>query len=293
MKTIIRNFLSVLRRFKLATVLNVAGLTVAFTAFMVLLMQVRYEYTYDTFHSTSDRVYRVDIPDSFNPDFSIIHSRPVVEAVIHSSPHIESGTLIFPYIPPVYFFVEENGERKGFKESVVTVHPEFLDVFDFRIIQGDRNALKEPGNAIISAGLARKIFGTESAVGKVMHADEFIQTKSRDALTIGAIYEDLPGNSQFRNVIYSAIDPDESMSNAMASNFMLYVLLDSPESRKVVEDNFNNNPDHMELIGKAKGADEFDGIELVPLTDIYFKSGNYEQSIVKGGNRESTLILLG
>jgi putative ABC transport system permease protein len=50
MKTIIRNFLSVLRRFKMATVLNVLGLSVAFATFSVIMMQVQYEHSFDKCH---------------------------------------------------------------------------------------------------------------------------------------------------------------------------------------------------------------------------------------------------
>ena len=50
MKTIIRNFLSVLRRFKMATALNVAGLAVAFAAFIVILIQINFERTFDRCH---------------------------------------------------------------------------------------------------------------------------------------------------------------------------------------------------------------------------------------------------
>ena len=47
MKTILRNFFSVLRRFKTASVLNVLGLSIAFVAFMLIMMQVNYDYTFD------------------------------------------------------------------------------------------------------------------------------------------------------------------------------------------------------------------------------------------------------
>ena len=47
MKTILRNFFSVLRRFKAASVLNVLGLSIAFVAFMLIMMQVNYDYTFD------------------------------------------------------------------------------------------------------------------------------------------------------------------------------------------------------------------------------------------------------
>ena len=47
MRTILRNFINVLRRFKMASFLNIVGLTVAFTAFLVIMMQVEYEHNFD------------------------------------------------------------------------------------------------------------------------------------------------------------------------------------------------------------------------------------------------------
>ena len=55
MKTIIRNFLSVLRRFKMATALNVAGLAVAFAAFIVILIQINFERTFCGNETASNR----------------------------------------------------------------------------------------------------------------------------------------------------------------------------------------------------------------------------------------------
>ena len=101
MKTILRNSLSVLRRFKMAAFLNVTGLAVAFAAFIVILIQVNYERNFDHCHSTSDRVYRLDL--TFPGTFGTILPRAFVEEVIRSSPHIEAGSLIYPYNPEVYF----------------------------------------------------------------------------------------------------------------------------------------------------------------------------------------------
>lgn len=60
MKTILRNFFSVLRRFKTASVLNVLGLSIAFVAFMLIMMQVNYDYTFDRSHPNADAIFRVD-----------------------------------------------------------------------------------------------------------------------------------------------------------------------------------------------------------------------------------------
>ncbi|GEM_PF-4652795 len=55
MNTILKNFLNTLKRFKLSSFLNIAGLSVAFAAFLVIMIQVRYEWTFDRTHYTSDR----------------------------------------------------------------------------------------------------------------------------------------------------------------------------------------------------------------------------------------------
>ena len=58
MKTIIRNFINVLIRFKVATFLNVVGLAVAFAAFIVILIQINFERTFDRCHPTSGKKHR-------------------------------------------------------------------------------------------------------------------------------------------------------------------------------------------------------------------------------------------
>ena len=79
MKTIIRNFINVLIRFKVATFLNVAGLAVAFAAFIVILIQINFERTFDRCHPTSGRIFRVDL--TIPGTFGTILPRAFVEAV--------------------------------------------------------------------------------------------------------------------------------------------------------------------------------------------------------------------
>ena len=83
MKTILRNFLSVLRRFRLATTLNVLGLSVSFAAFIIIMMQVRYERTFDSCHPNVSRIYRIDV-DTKEYKGSTILTRPFVDAIIQS-----------------------------------------------------------------------------------------------------------------------------------------------------------------------------------------------------------------
>lgn len=289
MKTIWRNFVTLIKRFKMATLLNLAGLTVAFTAFIIIFAQVSFEYNFDHIHSTSERVYRVS--NGREDIWNVIHSRAYIEAIMHSSPHIEAATLINPYNRNIYFSTVKNGEKTGYKERVSTCSPGIVDVFDFQVTQGDKDCLKEPEKVIIPVSLAKKLFGSESAVGKVLHAEESIWTKTGNTFTIGAVYRDFPDNTQLNNVIYTAIDPDYDIGNWQAANFMCYLLLDRPPSRKNVEYNFNSTCDFAKMKW-GKESEETMHLSLVPLTDIYFRSDVRDERLLKTGNRETSLILI-
>lgn len=283
MKTILRNFLSVLRRFKMATFLNVAGLAVAFAAFMVILIQVDYERSFDRCHPTADRVYRLELTQG--GVFGLILPRAFIETVLQSSPHIEAGSLIYPYNPAIYFSVVQNGEKIGYRELVQTCHPEITLVFDFPIIEGDIDCLKEPDKLILPESIARKIFGDEPAVGKALHAEETIQTKDNREYTVGAVYKDFPGNTQMRNLIYTAISETYQRDNFGASNFVCYLLLDSPEAAQTVVDNFNANFDFSKI------NDPTQQIKLTPLTHIYYLNESQDGTIFRSGNKEVTMLL--
>ena len=61
MNPIIRNLISVIRRFKLAAVLNILGLSVAFAAFMVIMIQLDYDTGFDKCHKDYDKIFRMDV----------------------------------------------------------------------------------------------------------------------------------------------------------------------------------------------------------------------------------------
>lgn len=287
MRTIIRNFFSIIRRFKIASALNVAGLAVAFAAFIVILVQVNFERTYDRCHPTSDRIFRVELT---RPGvFGTIFPRGFIEAVIQSSPHIEAGTLLTPSFGKVYMTMEkENGERVGFEETVTTCHTTLPSMFRFPLVEGDLDCLNDPEKVMIPQSLAARLFGDGfSAVGKLLRVETSIWTKSKTLLTVGAVYKDFPDNTQLRNAIYTAIDSDYGITDFNMSNWICYLLLDQSASAEEVTDNFNRNFD----FGKIGSPEE--QIRLMPLTDIYFMDKTQDQGISRSGNMEVTLLLLG
>lgn len=275
MKTIIRNLLSVLCRFKMATALNVLGLSVAFTAFMIIMMQVDYDKTFDTFHKDAACIYRVESRWE-GESYQAILSRPFIDIFTRFSPHIQVGTLTRPFYNKTLFTLSHGGERDSYLESSLGVYPSFTEVFHFDMVQGEATALREPGTILIPESLANRMFGTESAIGKILESRESqsmipgIFEDQNSQYTIGGVYKDFPGNSIVGNVIYMPIDEQENLQNWGNSSYNFYVRLDSPESAEDLADDFKAYYKSNDL---GKNMSWFSGelnIRLTQLADVHY-----------------------
>ncbi len=286
MRTILRNFINVLRRFKMASFLNIVGLTVAFTAFLVIMMQVKYEQTFDRCYPTASRICRVDVKHGEKDVYASILPRALADAVFTSSPHIEGSVLLRPSGGDVYVTVGEENNRKGFKESVIACYPGFVDVFQPSIQEGVATCLEDPEKVLIPESMAKRMFGKESALGKVIYCQDYIWYMDQKNFTVGGVYKDFPENSQMPNAIYARMKEDWAKNDWYSQNFTGYLLLDSPASRQEVEDNFNKTFDFSKYGdgGQTK-------MHLIPMTDIYYMPGQYED-LTKTGNLGTMRLLV-
>lgn len=289
MNNILKNFLNILKRFKLASFLNIAGLSVAFAAFLIIMMQVRYEWTFDKMHSKADRIFRVEMPRSLGGDgYAAVLTRGFADQVLASSPHIEAGTLLNVFTGAyLYVTVGEEASRKGFVEEMFTCYPDIVNIFDFSIIEGDINCLNDPEKVLIPESISKRMFGNGSSTGKSIHIEKPVWTKSDyKTLTVGGVYKDFPENTQLKNVIYTTMD-DSRKEDWYSQGYLAYVLLDSPASKDAVEELVNKTTDF-----KAYGKPDETHMHLQALTDIYYLPGqDHIKDYVKIGNR-STINLL-
>ena len=289
MNTVLKNFIHTLRCFRLASFLNIAGLSVAFAAFLVIMIQIRYDQTFDAMHPHADRIFRMDMPRYLEGDkFGAVLTRGFIDKVITSSPHIEAGSLLclggFGY--KTYVTVGEKLTQRGFKESIVTCYPDIVKVFGFSMVEGDPNCLISPEKILIPESMAHRMFGNEPAVGQIVQAEEPIWTKSdMHVFTVGGVYKDFPENTQLDNVIYAAIDKS-SENDWDSMSFLGYVLLDSPSSKAEVEETVNSLIDYQ-----AYHKPEATRLKLVPLADIYYMP-NQLTDLVKTGNPNTARLLL-
>lgn len=259
MKTIIRTFLSVLRRFKMATVLNVLGLSVAFAAFMVIMMQVNYDNEFDKSFTDADRIFRIELMN--NGFVQGIIARPFAERLIASSPHVKDGAIL-NMMKKLNMTVLSSGQKQLYREYLRTVSTSLPRLFGFEMVEGDIDGLKEPDGILIPESLARLFFGQEPAVGQQL----LVEGKSA---TVQGVYKDQPENTSLGNVVYAAINPKENVNNWNNWNYEFYVLLDDPASTTLVHDNFLANFDPKVIWGEDVGDDTLD-FRFTPLMDLHF-----------------------
>ncbi len=200
MKSIFRNLYNVFQRSKRAMIINILGLSVAFAAFLIILMQVYFDRSFDAFHKDAKRIYRIELGIQGNK-FALV-SRPISE-FISKSPQIETFALITSSAASTSYTVICNNVKNRYNELAQRVTPSFTDVFHFDILEGTDKVLALPSQVLIPASLAKKFFGDESAVGKQLE-------ELSGSVIVGGVYKDFPKNSSIRNVIYGAIPDNES-----------------------------------------------------------------------------------
>lgn len=275
--------MSVLRRFRVASALNIVGLSVAFAAFLLLMMQVRYDREFDRGIPEADHVFRVD-QDTEGWSAAVIN-RPLADAFIQSSPHIVAGALRQIWNNRGTFYVEENGERRSFTETWCAVYPEYPKVFSFRMVEGSADGLEEPNSVLIPRSLAEKMFGDKPAVGKRIRMP---YSSSKEGLVVKGVYEDFPENSSVGNNVYKRISPKENIQAFGNWNYNLYVKLDDPSVADELIERFR---DHFDLSTLDEEA-SWDEVEMVmhPLTELHFMT-DIEYDILPKVSRSSLIVL--
>lgn len=278
-----RNIGFLFRKHPTVMSLNLAGLIFAFCAFNAIMEKVRYENSFDSFYPDSGKIFRVDQKEE-DGIFRSVLPAAFSDAVINSSSHIEAGAIYCPFVGEQYVVVTDSiGQEHGFRMETNNAGGGLFDVFGIQVVEGDRNALYSPDKIAIPESLARKMFGSSPAVGRHVEIRSGAGFINGTDWTVGAVYRDIPDNSQIRNSLLMPV-PDFFMQNFSASNFLCWLKLDDVSSAKQVISDFNSSFDfsiHTHL----------SEITLTPVMDIYYLEEGNDARIFRSGSRSWTSIL--
>lgn len=266
--------LRAMKRNKLYSVLNIAGLALGMACCLLIALYVRDELSYDRFHKNSSRIYRVLRERTENGDLRIQANTPpaVAPALQQEFPSVQATTrFMAPY--PSSALVK-NGNRIFYEKGFLWADANALMVFSFPLLQGNpQTALQEPFTVVISETMANKYFGSENPVGKTLS----IQAWTKEEYRVTGVMKNLPTNSHLQfDCLASFATAEKQLTRlftnpeAMWGNNLVYTyaLVNTPEeAQKLVAQLSDFAKRHVGEASAKRGIHVSFGLQL--LTDIH------------------------
>lgn len=270
-----------LMRNKSYSLLNIAGLTLGISCSILLFLVIKYELSYDKFHSKADRIYRVTslykYEDGLNKHMG---TRFPIPGLLRSNSNLgmDNLTQLYGEESAQINVLGDNGSapKRFLEESPIAfAEPEFFDIFDFETGAVDpRPGLAEPNNVVLTQSTADKYFPDTNPIGKV------IKFNNKLTLKVSSVIPDQPSNTDFPFVMlisypsfknYSMFETDNY--NVLSSNQQLYVLLPEGVSAEAKAKELTEFVDR----NKPKNGRGTEMLDLQPLNDLHFNPdyGNY------------------
>ncbi len=258
LKTAIRNLV----RHKAFSLINISGLAIGMACSIFILLWVRDELSYDQFHEKADRIYRMTCNAG---DFKAAVSPAGFSADLKSRlPEIKNLTRISK--PQSALF--SSSDHKFQEKNIIYADSNVFELFNFPLVRGDvKTALDKPDGILITADMARKYFGDEDPIGKIIRKD------NQENYKVTGILANIPSNShvQFDFILpMSAIEKtDYDLVNHVWTNFNYYAYL-------LLDKNTKSSPDALSKLGveidnffKSKVKDFDVHFHLQPLRSIH------------------------
>lgn len=248
------------------------GLITGISVFLIVFSFYQFETSFDTQISDYQRIYRIEKIEiqGNNYTHTTRSSRLITELVKTEIPEVEKaiGLINGSYDVSVVHYPEEKAW------SWLTGHwvsRDFFDVFDFTVLEGDKEALfADPASVVITQSMASKIYGNESPVGKTI----FIWQRPRQ---ISGVIQDLPENSHMQFDFLTCIDhffssprwdPERLASTWNYGNFILnYIKLSPGADPDLVEEKINSIYSRYRV-----ESDPGRSFLLIPVNDIHLHS---------------------
>ncbi len=188
-KIAVRNLL----RNRTYSFINIFGLSIGLACCVLILLFVKSELSYDSFHKNADNIYRISLFENYAKDDQ--HFNSITPGVL--------GPLLKSYYPEI-----ENSVRisqmpgkvtigsETFVEKYKLVDPDIFKMFNFPLIRGNsNNALNDPNSVVITESYAKKYFGNSDPMGKTITIQ--VADKNEDFLVTG-VAKDVPENSSIK-----------------------------------------------------------------------------------------------
>ncbi len=261
---------TVLRQ-KWYSTINIIGLALGLTCTLLIALHIYDDLSYDKHHTKANRIYRftqweatTQLPANTAPAW--------VDILTADIPQIEAGTRFYEHFGEILLTI---GQKQIYDKTVKFADANVFQVFDFQLVQGNmRTALAEPYSVVISQTAAKRYFGSEDAIGKVIRVDNKFDLK------VTGVMRDIPSASHLKFELLGSMETvkrEFSMSDGFKSlfwnPFLTYVLVKEGASVQAIE------PLLVQLKNKV-AKDMPVVLALHPLTSIHLIDENAQATVV-------------
>lgn len=290
-----------LMRNKIFSFINIFGLSVGLTCCMLITLYIVHETSYDKYHANADRIYRIGtiFIDQGVEEKGGNSSAPLGRMLQQEFPEIQSSARIMSLFrddKTLFQWQEQNGNLKSIYETQgFGADSNLFQVLTYNFKEGDaKTALTAPNSVVISEEIAQKLFGSASALNKIVRVSS--STNGDTSFRITGVFADPPGPSHigarfflsFRggNIDRFANDNPSLQNNNM---FYTYLLLKEGTDPRTLEQKFpgfiqRHLSEQLKQTGKQRKY------YLTSLPAIYL-SGIKHNTTTASGSKTSLFIL--
>jgi putative ABC transport system permease protein len=277
----IKNYLRValrnLRNYKAFSFINIVGLAVGIACCIAILLYVRDELSYDRYNDFADRIYRPTFLGRINGHDvdAAMSSVAMGPTVVHDIPDVVAYVRLFKAGFPVMRYKDKTFSEEKFFWADSTL----FDVFTLPFVSGNlKTALTQPNTVVITESTARKYFGSEYPVGKILNMDK------RNNYIVTGVINDIPQSSHFHPDFIGSLTTIQDSRNPtwLSNNYYTYFLLRNGANpadfeRKLNEEVKNYAGPQIEAaigvpLKQFLAAGNRYGYVLQPLTSIHLHS---------------------
>jgi putative ABC transport system permease protein len=267
------------------SMLSVMGLTVGFTCMFLTILWISNEFSFDRFHPDHENIFKV--MTHVNADGEVQTFDAASASIdISSIPEVKDVVTVSEGSrwPNELCFRGEGKSDECIYINGIFATPSFFSVFNFPVLEGDRNPLSNPASIAISRKMATQLYGADgNAVGKTINIDDHFP------VTVTAVFDDVPANSSLKFDFVMAFPVFATMRGLKPDHFAQQFFTTSVKTNQSVDASELTRKlnDDRVLTPKLK-ADRL-SCEAFPLRDWHLK-GKFENGENVGGKIEYVLI---
>jgi len=271
-------------RQKTFSLINILGLSLGLTLFILILLFVQHEFSFDKFNKNYENIYRVELDYGGQGQFIALTNNALGPALLKDYPEVINQTRFRNMGNSI--MLDAGNDRKYYEDSGWWAENSFFEVFTYNFTAGNpATALSEPYSIVLTETLAEKYFPGQNPLSRV------IKINNDFSCTVTGVVEDSPGNS---HIIYGYFISYNTYDKVITPNYLDNWTIIGGYNYVVLNDNVSLDGINEKIRGILRtyiNAEYPSHVYLKPLSEMHLYS-NVLGELGPSGSVDTIIIYL-